>query len=416
MHAHLLSPMWQRFLQVQDAMMANSWDSNILQLPTCQLESDGDVILWNGPRVRMGICEGQPASVSPHTTSGRADYFGPLVNRAARFCFGAARGGQITMPLQFAQKIVLQWTGQELTPAEQQQPQALTQLPRVRMSAEACEGRSLPDLAHTRRKTSSLAQALQSRVRKKPAVRLSWDEGPDGASAAANPLYTSEQDAEPASRGVRASLGALRVISHRFGGRMPVRATAEQDLPSARATIDDPGMQPQQPFHDRMYASMSPADSGELPAASGAGAEGTLPRMISVAIDSSRQLSHEEECAAQHAVLLHNAEPPDDCTAAGLSGMGMRQDDLLALPSSSTASIKRPMALQQLNGLSMPHSSAGELVVAGPVTSEGSIGSFSPNRSRRPSSKDNPQLSGLGGFDMDKEVRNYHLWMSTPGL
>ena len=34
-----------------------------------------------GPRVRMGLFEGQPVSVMPHPASGRADYFGTLCNR-----------------------------------------------------------------------------------------------------------------------------------------------------------------------------------------------------------------------------------------------------------------------------------------------------------------------------------------------
>lgn len=38
-------------------------------------------VVWVGPRARMGICEAIPNRVVPHTTSGRADYFGPLVNR-----------------------------------------------------------------------------------------------------------------------------------------------------------------------------------------------------------------------------------------------------------------------------------------------------------------------------------------------
>ena len=61
--------------------MEAAWDAPILQLPNCQVELHEDTVVWCGPRVRMGICQGQPASVSPHVTSGRADYFGPLVNR-----------------------------------------------------------------------------------------------------------------------------------------------------------------------------------------------------------------------------------------------------------------------------------------------------------------------------------------------
>jgi hypothetical protein len=47
-------------------------------------------------RIRMGIETGVPVSVSPHKTSGRADYFGNIVNQTARIA-KAARGGQILL-------------------------------------------------------------------------------------------------------------------------------------------------------------------------------------------------------------------------------------------------------------------------------------------------------------------------------
>ena len=63
----------------------------------------------------MGIYEGVPTRVCPHSTSGRADYWGPFVNRAARFGNSAAHGGQIMVPAAVACKLVLCLTGQALT-------------------------------------------------------------------------------------------------------------------------------------------------------------------------------------------------------------------------------------------------------------------------------------------------------------
>lgn len=36
-------------------------------------------VMFRGPRVKMGVYSGTPTRVIPHTTTGRADYFGPLV-------------------------------------------------------------------------------------------------------------------------------------------------------------------------------------------------------------------------------------------------------------------------------------------------------------------------------------------------
>ena len=51
-------------------------------------------LLWRGPHVRMGVCEGQPTLVAPSLSSGRAEYFGPMMNRlAAAPCTRGALGG-----------------------------------------------------------------------------------------------------------------------------------------------------------------------------------------------------------------------------------------------------------------------------------------------------------------------------------
>ena len=39
------------------------------------------VLRRSGPRVKIGIYQGCPTKVCPHASSGRADYFGALVNR-----------------------------------------------------------------------------------------------------------------------------------------------------------------------------------------------------------------------------------------------------------------------------------------------------------------------------------------------
>ena len=76
-------------LQLQEDMVSKQHDSDILQLPGCGVTVGEDMhYLWCGPRVRCGLCEGVPTSVVPHTTSGRADYFGTIVNRYENVCKG----------------------------------------------------------------------------------------------------------------------------------------------------------------------------------------------------------------------------------------------------------------------------------------------------------------------------------------
>jgi hypothetical protein len=62
--------------------------------------------LFRGPRTRMGIYRGRPTRVVPHTSTGRADFFGPLVNRAARFCHGVALGGQVVVQQELVEDLV----------------------------------------------------------------------------------------------------------------------------------------------------------------------------------------------------------------------------------------------------------------------------------------------------------------------
>ena len=68
--------------QVQEEMLKVHWREDVLTLPHCQAQVGGrHGLIFIGPRIKMGIYEGVPTRVAPHTTTGSADYFGPLVNR-----------------------------------------------------------------------------------------------------------------------------------------------------------------------------------------------------------------------------------------------------------------------------------------------------------------------------------------------
>ncbi|DBA75610.1 TPA: hypothetical protein ACH3X2_009160 [Trebouxia sp. C0005] len=97
-------------LQVQEEMLKVHWREDVLTLPHCQAQVGGrHGLIFIGPRIKMGIYEGVPTRVAPHTTTGSADYFGPLVNRAARFCNGAAHGGQVVGPTSIIPGLLQAW-------------------------------------------------------------------------------------------------------------------------------------------------------------------------------------------------------------------------------------------------------------------------------------------------------------------
>jgi class 3 adenylate cyclase len=83
-------------LLAQEALMYAPWPPALLSLPgLAEVHAPGDgALLFRGPRLKMGVCEGVPQSVEPDHV-GRADYHGASVNQAARFMDVAAHGGQV---------------------------------------------------------------------------------------------------------------------------------------------------------------------------------------------------------------------------------------------------------------------------------------------------------------------------------
>ncbi|KAL8950261.1 MAG: hypothetical protein Q9222_003705 [Ikaeria aurantiellina] len=89
---------------VQSLLLEANWPTEILQSGHCAevLDSDQNVI-YKGVSVRMGIHWGHPVC-EPDPITRRMDYFGPMVNRAARIS-GAADGGQIYVSSDFITEI-----------------------------------------------------------------------------------------------------------------------------------------------------------------------------------------------------------------------------------------------------------------------------------------------------------------------
>lgn len=88
----------------QNALLDLQWPTEILDTVHCQekFDADGNVI-YRGLSVRMGIHWGRPVC-EPDPITRRMDYFGPMVNKAARVS-AVADGGQISVSTDAIQEI-----------------------------------------------------------------------------------------------------------------------------------------------------------------------------------------------------------------------------------------------------------------------------------------------------------------------
>lgn len=91
-HSPIKALIW--CLTVQQQLMSAQWPQQLLEVDECApvYDKNGD-LLYRGLSVRMGIHFGRPVHELDPITK-RMDYFGPMVNRAARIC-AIAFGGQI---------------------------------------------------------------------------------------------------------------------------------------------------------------------------------------------------------------------------------------------------------------------------------------------------------------------------------
>ena len=89
---------------VQSHLLEAPWPSEILNSAHCQEVLDADQnVIYRGLSVRMGIHWGNPVC-EPDPVTRRMDYFGPMVNRAARIS-GVADGGEINVSSDFIAEI-----------------------------------------------------------------------------------------------------------------------------------------------------------------------------------------------------------------------------------------------------------------------------------------------------------------------
>ena len=82
---------------LQWLMRTATWSPRLLGLPGCSpvVGADGRTLM-SGPQLKIGMCTGDAQIVQPSMRTGRVEYFGPLMNHAARTA-ARANGGQILL-------------------------------------------------------------------------------------------------------------------------------------------------------------------------------------------------------------------------------------------------------------------------------------------------------------------------------
>jgi hypothetical protein len=111
-------------LLVQELTMYLPWSQNVLMAKGCVVEYDiRGKLVFRGPRLKMGMCQGVPQRVMPDHL-GRADYYGPSVNQAARYMDAAAHGGQVVADLGLMKGVVKEWRETAAARGRLQQQQA----------------------------------------------------------------------------------------------------------------------------------------------------------------------------------------------------------------------------------------------------------------------------------------------------
>eukprot|EP01062_Namystynia_karyoxenos_P039387 TRINITY_DN2863_c1_g1_i1.p1 TRINITY_DN2863_c1_g1~~TRINITY_DN2863_c1_g1_i1.p1 ORF type:complete len:1970 (+),score=454.14 TRINITY_DN2863_c1_g1_i1:75-5912(+) len=82
-------------LDMQESLVDEDWPPELLAIPVCHRVVRDGATLWCGLRVRIGVHYG-PAELELNPVTGRADYFGPTINKASRV-ESAACGGLVAV-------------------------------------------------------------------------------------------------------------------------------------------------------------------------------------------------------------------------------------------------------------------------------------------------------------------------------
>eukprot|EP00798_Chlamydomonas_sp_ICE-L_P026803 gene26803-4397_t len=103
-------------LTLQLALLELPWAEELVSLEMMAevMDPDSKVYVFRGMRCRVGIFSGRIDRVTPNVKTGRADYFGQPVNRAARL-MSAAQGGQVVCEERMMLEVMKEWEQQALS-------------------------------------------------------------------------------------------------------------------------------------------------------------------------------------------------------------------------------------------------------------------------------------------------------------
>ncbi|GLI65643.1 hypothetical protein VaNZ11_009242 [Volvox africanus] len=94
-------------LLLQEVLMYANWPESALKHWRDEYDDRGRLV-FRGPRMKIGLCEGCPRSIIPDHI-GRADYHGASINQAARYMDAAAHGGMVALEASLAVRIMAKW-------------------------------------------------------------------------------------------------------------------------------------------------------------------------------------------------------------------------------------------------------------------------------------------------------------------
>ncbi|CAG9461649.1 unnamed protein product [Pedinophyceae sp. YPF-701] len=93
----------------QEALLMLRWQPALEEFAETATEDVGTKLAFRGLRAQVGIYAGVPELAMPHPAHGRAEYYGPFINRAARLCHGIARNGQVLASKGVAEAAMSDW-------------------------------------------------------------------------------------------------------------------------------------------------------------------------------------------------------------------------------------------------------------------------------------------------------------------